>query len=115
MTGNETERALACSSQWAGIYFQNGFFILFLLLPLSINIAIIIISYFLKIMELWGNSQKRNKANKMEKGRTLPERLTQWCGSGQSCWVWAEKPHLETQGVQTGRKLTRHNATLSRY
>ena len=90
MTGNETERALACSSQWAGIYFQNGFFILFLLLPLSINIAIIIISYFLKIVELWGNSQKRNKANKMEKGRTLPERLTQWCGSGQSCWVWAE-------------------------
>lgn len=31
----------------------------------SINIAIIIIiSYFLKIVELWGNSQKRNKANK---------------------------------------------------
>ena len=82
-------RALACSSQWAGICFQNGFFILFLPLPLSINIAIII-SYFLKIVELWGSSQKRNKASKMEKGRTLPERLTQWYGWGQSCWVWAE-------------------------
>lgn len=66
------------------------FFVLFLPLPLSITIASIIISYFLKIVELRGNSQKRNKANKMEKGRTLPERLTQWCGSGQSCWVWPE-------------------------
>lgn len=34
----------------------------------SINIAIIIRYYFLKIVELWRNSQKRKKGNKMEEG-----------------------------------------------
>lgn len=34
----------------------------------SINIAIIIRYYFLKIVEFWRNSQKRKKANKMEEG-----------------------------------------------